>query len=757
MVDVTARKKDEKKLRSQAKLLDLTHDAIFVRDKQSKITYWNRGAEELYGWQADQAIGRTSHELLRTFFPEPLDQIDEKLTRAGRWEGELVHTKRFGTPVIVASRWSLQRDEHGKPVAVLETNNDITEQKRIEQARQEIEEQWRAAFDSNPTMYFIVDATGVTISVNTFGAKQLGFRPDELIGQPVLNLFYEPDRAAVQARANECFRQLDRTMRWEARKVRKDGTIVWVRETANAVLLKKRPVLLVVCEDITEQKRAEEAARRSERELREAIESIPTIAWTAAPDGSSTFVNQRWTEYTGLSPQETMAGGWKDALHLDDLPGYEEAWMASLRTGAPFEYEGRFRAADGEYRWFLSRGVPLRDDDGKVVKWYGMATDIEDRKRAEQALQQSESNLAEAQRLTHTGSFIWDVKTGTASYVSDEWYRIYDFPPGSSREWHKWLNRFHPDDRSKWQAEVDRAIREKSDYELEYRIVLPDGATKYLHVIAHPVLDRSGDVAQFMGSVTDVTDRKRAEQESERLHELEADLAHMNRVTTMGELTASLSHEINQPIAAAVTNANTCIRWLAGEHPNIEEAREAAARIVKDANRAAAIISRIRLLFKKGSPQRERVDINEVIQEIVALLRNEAIRHCVSIRTEAGADVPMFMGDRVQLQQVVMNLMVNGIEAMKNSLYERVLTVTSGLGDGDRLLVSVSDTGSGLPANHDHIFDAFFTTKQDGTGMGLAISRSIIESHGGRLWATSKPQEGATFYFTLPIAVEASA
>jgi PAS domain S-box-containing protein len=749
-----AEQQAEATLWEQANLLNLTHDAIFVRDMKSVIRYWNRGAEELYGWTAEQAVGRVVYDLLKTAFPAPLVQIEGELIRAGRWEGELVHTKKDGSQIVVASRWSLQRDESGAPVAILTTNNDITERKRAEQARQEIEEQWRAAFESNPTMYFIVDAAGTIVSVNAFGAEQLGYTVSELVGQPVLNVFCEPDREAVRKHAESCFAQPGRMMRWEARKIRKDGTMIWVRETANAVVLKKRPVLLVVCEEITEQKRAEEAARRSEKELCDLIETVPAILWATRPDGSNNFVSRGWSQYTGLPAEDTAGWGWQAAIHPEDLERHLDKWRVSLISGEPFENEARFRrGADGEYRWFLIRGVPLRNEQGNVVKWYGTLMDIEDRKRAEQALQRSEAYLAEAQALTHTGSFGWDVATRKALHLSEEWYRIYGFDPYmGAPDWQERLQRIHPEDRSKWQDAVHRAINEKSGYAVEYRILPPTGIMKHLQVVGHPVLNNSGDVVQFMGSVTDITERKRAEEERERLRQLQADLARINRVTTMGELTASLAHEVNQPIAAAITNANTCLRWLARDQPNLEEAREAAMRIVKDGTRAAEIIKGLRSFYKKDAPyRRELVDVNEMAREMLVLLRNEAGRYSISMQTDLDTDLPKVMADRVQLQQVLMNLLLNGIEAMKDISPAGTLVITTQRAEDGQLLISVSDTGVGLPLEDaDQIFNAFFTTKSHGTGMGLAISRSIIESHDGRLWAAANSGQGATFRFTLP-------
>jgi PAS domain S-box-containing protein len=367
----------------------------------------------------------------------------------------------------------------------------------------------------------------------------------------------------------------------------------------------------------------------------------------------------------------------------------------------------------------------------------------------EEKLRRSEAYLAEAQRLTHTGSWAWRVAGRGALHLSEEWYRIYGFDPEKGPPaFEERLQRTHPEDRAKWQGAIDRAIAEKSDYEVEFRILLPGGTVKHIHTVGHPVLNASGDLVQFVGSSTDITDRKHAE---ESLRQAQTDLAHVSRATTMGELTASLAHEVNQPITAALTDANTCMRWLARDQPDLKEAYEAASRMAKDAKRAAEIIGRIRLLFKKGASQRELVDVNEVIREMIVLLLSEVTRYSILVRPELAEDLPQIMGDRVQLQQVMMNLMMNSIDAMKDMDGKRELIIKSQRAENEELIVSVSDTGVGLPPQQaDQIFNAFFTTKVQGTGMGLRISRSIIESHGGRLWAADRSPHGASFCFTLP-------
>jgi PAS domain S-box-containing protein len=495
--------------------------------------------------------------------------------------------------------------------------------------------------------------------------------------------------------------------------------------------------------------------RRSERELRDAIDTIPAIVWSTLPDGSNAYINKRFVEYSGSSAEQMAGSGWQALIHPDDLERHAAKWMEAVATGKPHENEVRSRRADGQYRWQLDRGAPLRDEDGSIVKWYGVTTDIEDRKRAEEALgflsrdlQESKAKLEEAQRITHVGYWEWDILTDRV-YWSDETYRIYGLRPqerpidlATVRE------KIHPDDWGVVFRALEEALSGGARYNAECRVFRPTGEVRIIHSQGDLKRDTSGRPTLMFGTVQDITDRKRAEHERERLRQLEADLAHVNRVSTLGEMAASLAHEIKQPIAAAITSANSCIEWLAHEPPNLDRARVAAARIDKYGNRATEIIERIRSLYKKSPPQRELVDMNGIIKEMLTLLKGEAHRYPIAMRAELTTELPKIMVDRVQLQQVFMNLMLNAIEAMRDSGGE--LMVKSELQDG-QLQFSVSDTGVGLPKEKmEEIFSAFFTTKPQGSGMGLAISRSIVESHGGRLWATANDGRGATFHFTLP-------
>jgi PAS domain S-box-containing protein len=505
-----------------------------------------------------------------------------------------------------------------------------------------------------------------------------------------------------------------------------------------------------------ERKRAEEGLRnaldeiqKSESNLRQVIDAIPALAWCNLPDGPNEFLSKGWHEYTGLSSEESHGWGWQKAFHPEDLKLLMERWMKMLASGEPDDIEARLRRHDGVYRWFLIRAEPFRDESGNIVRWYGTSTDIDDRKRAEEELRRSEAILAEAQRVSKTGSFITDLLSDEHNW-SEELCRIFDLNPGNGVTSEEIRALFHPEDLPVYEEAFKRAVDADKDIDITYRIITPAGKVKHLHAVSH-LLEKSAGRRVYIGAIQDVTESKVAE---EALTRARSELAHMARVTTLSALTASIAHEINQPIAAAITSASACLRWLNRDQPEVQKAREAARRIEDDGKRAAEIITRLKSFYKKDvSPQRETVSLNDLVGEMLMLLRSEAGRHSVVMRMELAADLPPVSGDRVQLQQVLMNLMLNGMEAMSERGGE---LKTSTRHEGEEVMASVSDTGVGIPADKmEEIFNAFFTTKSGGTGMGLAISSTIIESHGGRLWATANPERGATFHFTLPTHAEA--
>jgi PAS domain S-box-containing protein len=495
--EIGERKRAENVLREQASLLDLTHDTIFVRDMNDVITYWNRGAEELYGWRKEEALGKVTHQLLQTIFPMPLEGIMSQLFRTNRWSGDLIHTKRDGTTAIVASRWSVQRDGEGHAIGTMETNNDITESKRAEEALARQANLLEQTHDA-----ILVWEFPQTITYWNLGAEQLyGFSKQEALG-------------------------------------------------------------------------------RLSHELLQTVHPVPRPVFEATLE--------RDGQWTGELTQTTR---------------------------------------DGRRIVVESRHVLIRQADGR--------------------------------RLV---------------------------------------------------LETNRDITERKLAE---------------------------------------ADRKRAE---ESLRNVQMELAHVNRVATLGELAASIAHEVNQPLSGVVINGNACLRWLAGGSPNLDEAREAASRIVRDGKRAGDVVARIRALATKSSTVKERLNMNEAIQEVVGLARDEVRRNGVKLRTELAGGLSPVLGDRVQLQQVLLNLVMNGVEAM-NTVEEgpRDLVIETQDDEADQVRVTVQDSGVGLdPESMERIFDAFYTTKDQGMGMGLSISRSIIQNHGGRLWAAANDGPGTNFQFTVP-------
>jgi PAS domain S-box-containing protein len=921
-----AEQQAEAALREQANLLNLTHDAIFVRDMNGTVKYWNHGAEELYGWPAEQAVGRVVLELLKTIFQVPLEQIEQEVIGAGRWEGELVQTKKDGSQVVVASRWSLQRDESGAPVAILVINNDITERKR-----------------------------------------------------------------------------------------------------------------------------AEDVARRSEKELRAVVNAVPAFVWSTLPDGAVDFVNDRWLEFTGLSQQDALGWNWESTVHPDDRSRAVAEWRAALKNGRSTEGEIRVRRADGEFRWWLFRNVPLHDETGNIAKWYGTAVDIDDRKRAEsllaaekrilemvargdplpeildslcrlveertkgvlasillldgdrirhggapslpkaytdaidgavigpsagscgtaayrgeqvivediatdplwadyrdlalphslracwstpvfssqgkviatfamyyreqrrptqrdqeiidqithltgiaiqkqlalEKLQRSEAYLAEAEKLTHTGSWAWDPRTQRALYCSEEMFRIFGLDPRENLPTRdNFLRQIHPEDRDRVANRWKKSFRERVDTLDEFRVLLPGGTVRHINSSGHPVLDEDGELIEFVGTAVDVTEAKRAELErqflassveqatefmaiadlgggtpiylnkagmkmvgfdsleeartrrgihymfpedrpfvnavlwptvleqgtwsgemrlrhfktgdpipvlysafriddpetgqpvnvgnicsdisdskraeeklrasEQRLLDAQMELARVTRVTTLGELTASIAHEVNQPLAAVVANAEACLRWLDRATPDLGAVRRSVEWVIDDGNRASEVIRRVRSLANKTDIEKVPLDVNDVVRETIGLMQREVFSHRASLRMQLAPALPMVLADRVQLQQVIINLVMNGIEAMQSVTDRpRELVIRSRQDETQQVLVSVTDCGVGISAeNADRLFTAFFTTKSSGMGMGLSICRTIMEAHGGRLWATANTPPGATFQFTLPASAE---
>ena len=499
---------------------------------------------------------------------------------------------------------------------------------------------------------------------------------------------------------------------------------------------------------------ADEALRSSERNLSLTINTIPTLISVSRPDGTVLSVNQAALDYHGITLEDVQKEDFRTRFfHPGDWERLREERKDALKRPLQFEYEQRALGKDGKYRWFLVRCNPLLDDQGRIDRWYAIAFDIEDRKRAQEDVRRSEAFLAEAQRLTSIGSFSWLVATDELAW-SEELYRIYEFDPGIKITLEVIRTRVHPEDLTLYEKMVEQARNGSEDFEWQYRLLMPDRSIKYMHAVAQATRDPSGQL-EYIAAVRDVTAPRLSE---EALDKARSELADVARVMSLGALTASIAHEVNQPLSGIITNASTCMRMLDGEPPNVNGARETAKRTIRDGRRAADVITRLRALFTHKDAATELLDLNEATREVIALSRAELERNRVITRTELADELPRVTGDRVQLQQVILNLLRNGSDAMSSvDDRPRELLLRTEAEEGDRVRMSVQDAGIGFePQSLDRLFQTFYTTKDDGMGIGLSLSRSIIESHHGRLWATPNDGPGVTFSFSIPCVVDGS-
>jgi PAS domain S-box-containing protein len=504
--------------------------------------------------------------------------------------------------------------------------------------------------------------------------------------------------------------------------------------------------------DIGELKGAEQALQRSQFYLSEGQRLAHMGSWALNPSGSFDHWSHELFQIYGLDPQKgapTVEQYLATVHPLDrDFMAETIRRMHAQRCGC--DVKKRIVRPDGELRYVRCVGIPVIEDE--VLKVFlGSAMDITEQELLTQELERRQAYLAQAQRLSRTGT--WAANTTTTLYWSEESYRIWGLDPQQGLPNHEvWRQRIHPDDRDRLYQEALQAVRQRRDYTVEYRIVLPDGTVKYLEATGHPVFSVLGELVEVVGSHIDVTERKRAQEEHERLRQLESDLAHMNRLSMMGELAASLAHEITQPIATARNNARAALNFLDKQPPDLGEVRDALDCVVGDADRAGIIIGRIRDHIKKAPPRKHRFDLNEAISEVIVLAHSAIAENGVFVQTRLSEGLAPVEGDRVQLQQVILNLVLNAAESMAAvDKGARDLLISSEESRTNGVLVRVRDSGPGIdPEYIERVFDAFYTTKPSGMGMGLSICRSIIDGHGGRLWAGANEPRGAAFQFTLP-------
>jgi PAS domain S-box-containing protein len=758
------RKRAEEALRrSEAYLAEaqtLSHTGSFGWNVSSGEIYWSEETYKIFG--LDRSVKPTMEFVLQQMHPDDRDGVQRALDQAIRENTAFSVEHRLLMPDgEVKYVLALSRPSRPSPgiLEYLGAVTDITDRKRAEEALRCSEAYLAEGQKLSLTGTWACNIASRRMIHSSKQHRHLfGLAPDE-VEIPSLEEFFQrihPDDRDQAAEELGNAINAGRDVEAHFRIVLPEGTTRYMYGVGRPLVKSTGGAdeYVGAVTDVSSARQAEMKLRESEAYLAEAQRLSHTGSWAWNPlTGKNRYWSDECFRLLGFDPADGMPPREQffQHIHPDDRPIVAEKLDTAVRERGEYEVDYRVVHSGGEIRYIHSIGHPILSPTGDLVEIVGTAIDVTERKQAEDNIRQSEAYLAEAARLSRTGSWAWSPATGENRYWSDECFRLLGFDPADGMPpFETFIQRIHPEDQPIVAKELERATRERDDYEVDYRIFHPGGEIRNIHVVGRPVLGPSGDLIEIVGTGIDVTERKQAEEERERLRQAQADLAHANRVSMMGELTASVAHEVNQPIAASLTNARTCLRWLAGDTPNIEEAREAAMRIVQDQTRAAEIISRIRLVFKKTPAPRELVDINKIIREMTVHLRRETARHLIAVRGELAADLPQVMGDPVQLQQVMMNLIMNAIDALADVDGARELVIHS-LSEDGKVRVSVSDTGVGLPADRaNHIFDAFFTTKPEGTGMGLRISRSIIEAHGGRLWADQNIPRGASFYFTLP-------
>jgi PAS domain S-box-containing protein len=754
----------EEHVAQRTRELAIANDALRESERNSRLVVDSipglvalltaAGEVEFVNHQILEYTGRTLEEMKQwgtsdTVHPEDLPHVIQAFTqsigsgspyeiaqRLRRSDGAYRWFQNNGFPL---------RDTGGHIVRWCVLLTDIDERKRAEDALRANELNFQLTVDAIPGMVHTMTATGGVEFVNHQILDFFGKTLEELNNWEIL--LHPDDRSRVV----DLWRRSVATGEpydVEHRVLRADGTYRWLH--SRGLPLRDISGNIVrwynLLTDIDERRRAEEALRASERNLKLIVDTIPALAWSARPDGSAEFFNQLYLDFMGLTAEQASGWGWTAAVYPEDANSLAATWQRLMASEAPGEAEARLRRHDGAYRWFLLRVNPLRDESGAIVKWYGVNTDIEDRKRAEVELRRVYDSFAEAQRLSRTGSFITDL-VGDDHNWSEEAYRIFEFDAATKVTVQRVRDIIHPDDLRSFDSVIARGLS-GVNVTFAFRIVTSRGAVKHVRGVAH-VIEQIEGRPMFVGALQDVTESMVAE---EALNRARSELAHVARVTTLSALTASIAHEVNQPLSGIITNASTCLRMLDADPPNVEGARETARRTIRDGNRASDVISRLRALFSRKEFSPESVDLNEATREVITLSRSELQRNRVVLQSELADDLPNVSGDRVQLQQVILNLLRNASDAMVD-VHDRPrqLLVTTQRGDGDRVRLTVRDAGIGVdPQVMDKLFDAFYTTKSDGMGIGLSVSRSIIERHQGRLWAERNDGPGATFAFLVP-------
>jgi PAS domain S-box-containing protein len=771
--DVTERKRAENALQQSEAYLsqaqELSRTGSFGWSVATGEIIWSKETFRIF--ECDPATKPTRQFVIERTHPEDRAAVQQTIDQASRDQGDYDHQYRLLMPdgsvkhVHALARATIDASGNLEFVGAI---TDVTAAREAEQKLRRSEAYLAEAQHLSHTGSWSWDVRRRDFVYRSAEVYRLfGFDPkDDAVSAQAIQARIPPeDLQQLGEVVGQAIREKQGHLEFDFRIVLPDGAIRRVHSVAHALLGSDGEVgeIIGTHMDVTEQYAAREALekafdeiKKSEDRLRLVINTIPALVWRNRPDGPAAFFNPPYLDYTGLSLDQALEWGWTSAVHPDDVTGLLETWRGTWSSGKPCEAEARLRRFDGEYRWFLFRTQPLRDESSKIIQWYGSATDIEDRKRTEVALRESEQRFRDYAEIA--SDWLWETgpdhrvthlseHTDAAGILASGLIGLprWDIASDVEAEPEKW--RQH-------RATLDAHLPFR---DLVYPTVNRTGSPIYVRTSGKPFFDAGGNFLGYRGVSTDITAMIRADQAERALRKAQAELAHVTRVTTLGELTASISHEINQPLAAIVANAEACLGWLDREPSDLGAARQSVEWIIDDGIRAGEVIQRVRALAKKTEIEKAPLEINDVAREVVTLVQRELLSHEVSVRMDLAPALPIILGDRIQLQQVIINLVMNSIEAMQPVKDRpRELVIRSSQDAMGRIVLTVTDNGVGISAEDTkRMFDPFFTTKSSGLGMGLSICRSIVEAHGGRLVVACTQGPGATFQFVLPSHQEA--
>jgi PAS domain S-box-containing protein len=747
-IDIEERKRAEQELRQAEEhiraILEYSPNWIFLKDTEGRYLLVNREIERVFGVSQEQIKGKTDSEISPPEQATEYRANDLKVLRAGlTMEFEEIALLEDGPHTSIVHKFPLF-DTHGNIYAIGGVATDITERKRAEEARRYSEEQYRTVVEAASDAVISMDENGGILLANPATTRIFGYEPAELLGKSLTVLMPEFMRKLHEAGFRRYLVTGQRHLNWQGTGVtglRKNGQEFPVEVSFGEMTSNGHKVFTGFIRDISEKKRAEDELRKQKEVFQKIFEHIPAMIGFVDKDDYIELVNPAWERAMGWTLKE---------IHEQNVDVFAEAYpdpqyrqmVLDFVAGSTGEFKDlKVRVRDGRVIDVAVAVVHLSDGTSVAI-----GRDITERKRTEAELRESEARF----RLVADSApvMIWMAGTDKlCTYFNKPWL---DFTGRSlDRELgNGWAEGVHPEDLGRCMTAYIQAFDHQEAFRMEYRLRRHDGEYRWVSDIGVPRFNPDGTFAGYIGSCIDVTEQRRAE---EQLHQAQEDLARVTRTQAMGELAAAIAHEVNQPLTAIVTNGNFSLRHLEGANPNPEELRAAITEIVNDGTRASAVISRIRGLLLKGTSRRTELEINQIIQEVTILLRHELSRNRVSLRTDLAADLPRVAGDAVQMQQVLINLIMNAVEAMTTSTDRTRELLISSARSPEGVLVQVRNSGPGIePEVADRIFEPFFTTKAEGIGMGLSISRSIIESHGGRM-SLVPASLGALFQFTLPV------